>query len=226
MEDYCKIDYNNEKIPVVKDTFYTRHGKRAIDIILSCLGIIGSSPLYLIISLLELKFHGRPIMYVSRRPGKDEKVFSIYKFRSMTNEEDTDGKLLPEEQRVTKFGKFLRRTSLDEIPEFFNILKGDMSIIGPRPLLIEYLPLYSDRHKYRHKIRPGLVCLKLKKDRRQWTWEEQFENDIWYVENCSLMVDIKMMLRLIEEELRGSEERTSGNREGFEGYNFTGSTTT
>lgn len=226
MEDYCKIDYNNEKIPVVKDTFYTRHGKRAIDIILSCLGIIGSSPLYLIISLLELKFHGRPIMYVSRRPGKDEKVFSIYKFRSMTNEEDTDGKLLPEEQRVTKFGKFLRRTSLDEIPEFFNILKGDMSIIGPRPLLIEYLPLYSDRHKYRHKIRPGLVCLKLKKDRRQWTWEEQFENDIWYVENCSLMVDIKMMLRLIEEELRGSEERTSGKREGFEGYNFTGSTTT
>ena len=220
MGDSFKVNYNSKKIPVVKDTFYTKYGKRWLDILLSSFGIIIASPFYLVISLLELKYSGRPIMYKSKRLGKDERVFSMYKFRSMTYETDKDGVLLPEEQRVTKLGKILRRTSLDEIPSFINILKGDMSIIGPRPLLIKYLPLYSKRHSYRHKVRPGLLCVKLNRNDKLWTWGEQFENDIWYIENCSFWIDLRMSFRLIEEQLRGSKERTYGNRDEFTGNNL------
>lgn len=178
MNDRQEHNYYND-IPVIRDTFYTKYGKRVIDIVLSGIGIIIVSPVYLIILILELIFHGHPIMYFSQRPGKDEKIFSIYKFRSMTNEMDDDGNLLPEEQRLTRFGRFIRKTSLDELPQLFNILKGDMSIIGPRPLLIEYLPLYSRRHRMRHKIRPGLACFRIiDTGKNTWTWGDQFENDI------------------------------------------------
>ncbi|MCI9535181.1 MAG: sugar transferase [Lachnospiraceae bacterium] len=216
-----QIDYYSSKIPIVKDTFYTKYGKRAIDIILSGMGIIAASPAYLVISILEVWFHGHPIMYASQRPGKDEKLFSIYKFRSMTNETDEDGNLLPENQRLTKFGRFIRKTSLDELPELFNIFKGDMSIIGPRPLLVDYLPLYSKRHRMRHKVRPGLACFRIiDTGRNTWTWGDQFENDIWYLEHVSLWTDIRMIFAVVKKVFEASDVRADDTRVKFDGGNL------
>jgi len=153
--------------------------KRMLDFGLSAIALLVLSPLLFFIFILELLIHGKPAMYHSVRPGYKEKPFHIYKFRTMTNDMDQSGKLLPEEQRVTKFGKLLRKTSLDELPELFNIFKGDMSIIGPRALLTKYLELYPEKYKRRHDVRPGLACVKLKNDGKPWTWREQFENDIF-----------------------------------------------
>ena len=151
-----------EELPKVKRTFYTKTGKRVLDIILSGTAIIALSPLLLVISVLELVFHGRPIFFVQERPGLHGQIFKLHKFRSMTNETDADGNLLPEEKRATKFGRFIRRFSLDELPELFCVLTGKMSVIGPRPLLVRYLPLYTKRHMHRHDMKPGFACVPLK----------------------------------------------------------------
>lgn len=208
-----------EDIPKVKKTIYTVFVKRLLDVIISFFAIVILSPLLLIISILELIFHGRPILFAQERPGFHEKVFRVYKFRSMSNDVDENGELLPEDKRATKFGKFIRRFSLDELPELFCIFTGQMSIIGPRPLLVRYLPLYTQRHKHRHDVRPGFACVPLKPI-NSWTWNDQFENDIWYIENCSFIVDLKMVFAVIKEAIAGAEYRVSGMREEYNGKNL------
>jgi Sugar transferases involved in lipopolysaccharide synthesis len=205
--------------PKVKRTFYTLVIKRLLDILLSGLAIVIFSPLLLILSVLELIFHGRPILFAQERPGLHGKSFKVYKFRSMTNEADENGELLSEERRATKFGKLIRRLSLDELPELFCIFTGKMSIIGPRPLLTRYLPLYTERHRMRHEVRPGLACVPLKL-MKTWSWSDQFENDIWYVENCSFVVDVKMIFAVLREAVAGAEYRVIGVREEFNGANL------
>ena len=211
----------DNSLPKVKKTFYSTVVKRLIDIILSGMAVIILSPLLLVVCVLELIFHGRPIIYNTKRPGKDAKIFNLYKFRSMTNERGADGYLLPEEKRLTKFGHFIRKTSIDELPGLFNILKGDMSIVGPRPLLVEYLQYYTPRHAMRHAVRPGLALERITgTDSKTWTWRDQFENDIWYIENISFIVDVKMVFAIFRAVLRGSEYRASDTRAPFDGTNL------
>lgn len=200
---------------------YSKHLKRIFDVIFSLGVLIVLSPVFIIIFILELVFHGSPAIYVSRRPGLHEKLFSLFKFRSMSNVTDENGNLLPESERLTKLGYILRRFSLDELPEFFNILRGDMSIIGPRPLLAEYLPLYSDRHRQRHSVRPGLACVRIKnRKQKTWTWEDQFENDIYYIKNLSFLLDMKMFIEVIKTAIRGSKTRSLDTRVQFTGSNL------
>ena len=203
-----------ESMPVVKKTVYTKYIKRTIDILLSGMAMVILCPLFLVIAVLELFFHGHPILYAQERPGLHGKIFKIYKFRSMTNETDEKGELLPGEQRVTSFGRFIRRFSLDELPELFCIFTGKMSIIGPRPLLPQYISYYTKRHMMRHEVRPGLACVSLKPI-KTWTWNDQFENDIWYIENCSLLVDIKEVFAVLREAIAGAEYRVNDSRKEF-----------
>jgi len=211
-------------IPTPRDTVYTRYIKRLLDIVLSGAAILVLSPVLLIICILELIYHGRPVCYIDKRPGKDGKIFNMYKFRSMTNETDENGKLLHPSKRITKFGRILRRTSLDELAGLFNVLNGTMSVIGPRPLMVDYLPLYSERHQYRHSVRPGLACWDLKGDGKltnaSWTWNAQFENDIYYVENVSFGLDVKMVLKTFQVVFSKSEMRTNSDRVKFNGANL------
>lgn len=204
----------NNEIPKVKRSIYSLYIKRLIDIVLSGLAIVVLSPILLILAVLELIYHGSPIIYAQERPGLNGKIFKIYKFRSMTNDTDEYGNLLPEEKRVTSFGKFIRRFSLDELPELFCIFTGKMSIIGPRPLLPEYMDMYTERHKMRHSVRPGLACVSIK-PMKTWTWNDQFENDMFYIENVSFMLDLKMIFAILREAVIGSEYRVMGNREAF-----------
>lgn len=174
---------------------YAKYIKRILDLILSLMALILLMPLMLIIGILVRINLGSPIIFKQKRPGKDEKIFTLYKFRTMTDEKDEKGKLLPDSQRLTKFGKFLRSTSLDELPELINILKGDMSIVGPRPLLVEYLKLYNEEQKHRHDVRPGLTGLAQTSGRNAITWEEKFEKDIEYVHNISFIGDVKIIIK-------------------------------
>lgn len=174
---------------------YAKYIKRILDLILSLMALIVLMPLMLIIGILVAINLGNPIIFKQKRPGKDEKIFTLYKFRTMTDEKDEKGKLLPDSQRLTKFGKFLRSTSLDELPELINILKGDMSIVGPRPLLVEYLKLYNEEQKHRHDVRPGLTGLAQTSGRNAITWEEKFEKDIEYVHNISFIGDVKIIIK-------------------------------
>jgi len=155
--------------------------------------IILFSPLYIIVSVLILVKMGRPILFRQRRPGLHEKIFGIYKFRTMTNEKDENGELLPDAQRLIGIGKFIRSTSLDELPQLFNVLKGEMSFIGPRPLLIEYLPLYNERQKKRHDVKPGITGWAQVNGRNAISWEQKFDYDIWYVEHQSFWLDMKIL---------------------------------
>jgi len=205
--------------PKIRRTVYTVCVKRFLDMLLSGVAIIVLSPLLLILSVLELVFHGRPILFAQERPGLHGEIFCIYKFRSMTDERDENGELFPSEKRLTPFGKIIRRLSLDEFPELFCIFTGKMSIIGPRPLLKEYLPLYTERHRMRHEIRPGLACVPLTPT-KTWSWNDQFENDIWYMENCSFLVDVKMVFAVAKEALRGSAYRVEDTRTEFNGDNL------
>ena len=164
--------------------------KRVLDFVLSLIAIIVLSPVYLIVAILVRTKLWSPIIFKQERPGKDEKIFKMYKFRSMTDERDENGKILPDDVRLTKFGKMLRSTSLDELPELFNILKGDMSIVGPRPLMARYLPYYKERERKRHTVRPGLTGYAQVKGRNSLTWDERFEYDVEYVEKVSLILDI------------------------------------
>lgn len=176
---------------------YRHFFKRFFDFILSLLAIIVLSPVLLITALLVRSKLGSPVIFKQERPGKNEKIFTLYKFRTMTDEKDEEGNLLPDEVRLTKFGKMLRSTSLDELPELFNILKGDMSIVGPRPLLVSYLPYYTEKEKHRHDVRPGLTGLAQVKGRNYIAWDERFKIDVEYVENLSFVLDIKIIFETV-----------------------------
>ena len=165
---------------------YKKFIKRFLDLILSLMALILLMPLMLIIYILVRVKLGKPAIFKQERPGKDEKIFTLYKFRTMTDEKDENGNLLPDEQRLTKFGKMLRSTSLDELPELVNIIKGDMSIVGPRPLLVEYLPLYTEEQKKRHLVKPGLTGLAQISGRNAITWKQKFKEDIEYINNITL----------------------------------------
>lgn len=177
---------------------YQKYIKRILDIILSLLLIIITFPIFLIIGTLVLIFLGCPAIFRQKRPGKDEKIFTMYKFRTMTNKKDKDGNLLPNELRTSKLGNILRKTSLDEIPEFINILKGDMSFVGPRPLRVEYLSLYNEEQKHRHDIRPGLTGLAQVSGRNNITWTQKFNYDIEYLNNITFINDLKIVFMTIK----------------------------
>lgn len=172
---------------------YGKVVKRFIDIIISGVGLIILSPVLLILCILVRAKLGSPVLFTQERPGKDEKIFKLYKFRSMTDERDENGELLPDEVRLTRFGKLLRSTSLDELPELLNILKGDMSLIGPRPLLVRYLPYYTEEERHRHDVRPGLTGLAQVNGRNALGWEGRFSYDLQYVKNLSFGMDIKVL---------------------------------
>jgi lipopolysaccharide/colanic/teichoic acid biosynthesis glycosyltransferase len=172
---------------------YKSFFKRLLDIILSLLVLICFCWLYIILAILVRVKLGSPVLFKQPRPGKDERVFSMYKFRTMTDKKDADGNLLPDSERLTAFGKKLRSTSLDELPEFFNILKGDMSFIGPRPLLVKYLPYYNERERLRHSVRPGLTGWAQVHGRNAISWEKKFEYDIWYVEHLTFITDLRVI---------------------------------
>ncbi len=183
---------------------YKNHIKRILDIFLSLCGILILSPVYLILWVLVRRKLGKPALFTQERPGRNEKIFRLYKFRSMTDERDENGLLLPDEVRLTRFGKILRSTSLDELPELFNILKGDMSLIGPRPLLVRYLPWYTERERHRHDVRPGLTGLAQVNGRNALGWEDRFAFDLEYVDNCSLFMDLKVLGMTVGKVLRRS----------------------
>lgn len=176
---------------------YRKYVKRFLDIILAIIAIVITLPIFLLTGILVLIFLGKPAIFRQKRPGKDEKIFTMYKFRTMTNKKDKDGNLLPDELRLTKFGKFLRKTSLDEIPEFINILKGDMSFVGPRPLLIEYLPYYTKEEHHRHDVRPGLTGLAQVSGRNLLNWNDRFKKDIEYINNITFKNDFQIIFKTI-----------------------------
>ena len=195
---------------------YKRFFKRIIDIILSIIILILFCWLYMILALLVRFKLGKPILFKQARPGLNEKTFNLYKFRSMNDKRDENGNLLPDSDRLTSFGLFLRKTSLDELPELFCILKGDMSFIGPRPLLIEYLPYYTKREKLRHTVRPGLTGLAQASGRNLVDWDKRFELDAQYVENLSFMMYLKVIFMTIKTVLGHSEQvsEDTGQTEG------------
>lgn len=177
---------------------YANTIKRLLDLFLSVFSIIVLSPLLVVLTIVGIiKMKGNPF-FTQERPGFREKVFKLIKFRTMSNEKDSDGKLLPDDVRLNSYGRFLRATSLDELPELFNICKGDMSIIGPRPLLVKYLPYYTDRERIRHSVRPGLTGYAQVHGRNEISWERKFELDIWYVEHLTFMIDVKILLDTIK----------------------------
>lgn len=176
---------------------YKNFFKPFLDIFISLFLIIILSPLYIIISIFVLIFMGWPILFKQERIGKNEKKFNMYKFRTMTNKKNKDGVLLPDEERLTSFGNFLRKTSLDELPELFMVLFGKMSIVGPRPLLVEYLPYYTEEERHRHDVKPGLTGLAQVSGRNLIGWNERFKKDIEYVNNITLIGDIKIIVDTI-----------------------------
>ncbi len=196
---------------------YKKCIKRLLDILLSLTGIIVLSPVYVILWILIRCKLGKPAIFTQDRPGKDEKVFRLYKFRSMTDERDADGNLLPDEKRLTHFGKVLRSTSLDELPELFNILKGDMSIIGPRPLLVRYLPYYTEEERHRHDVRPGLTGYAQIMGRNALGWEDRFRYDLEYVNHLTFGMDINIIWMTVGKVLRRSDT-LSGNEQTVEDF--------
>ena len=184
---------------------YNKFIKRVIDIILCTIALLFLGWLYVIIALLVRCKLGSPVLFSQERPGKNEITFKLYKFRSMTDERDGNGNLLPDDVRLTKFGKFLRATSLDELPELFNILKGDMSIVGPKPLLVRYLPYYTNEEHHRHDVRPGLTGLAQVKGRNFISWEEIFQYDLEYVNHCTFYMDLKIFIGTIMKVLSRSD---------------------
>lgn len=185
---------------------YKKWVKRCLDFLLSLCAIILLSPLLLVLTILVRLKLGSPVIFHQERPGKDEKIFTLCKFRTMTDERDENGELLPDAVRLTKFGRFLRGTSLDELPELFNILKGDMSIIGPRPLLVSYLPYYSKREKLRHSVRPGLTGLAQVSGRNFIDWDRRMDKDIEYVEHLSFAMDLKVIWLTVKTVLGHTDE--------------------
>ncbi|MDA1885936.1 sugar transferase [Bacillus cereus group sp. BY105LC] len=198
---------------------YRRLIKRPMDFILSLIAIIVLSPVFLIVAFLVKTKLGSPVLFKQERPGLHGDIFKMYKFRTMTDEKNENGELLPDSVRLTKFGKFLRSTSLDELPGLFNIFKGDMSIIGPRPLLVQYLPLYNEHQKRRHEVRPGLSGLAQVNGRNAISWEEKFNYDVEYVDNVSFTTDWKIILLTIKKVFirEGINSETAATMEPFKG---------
>lgn len=197
---------------------YRRFFKRFFDIILSACALAVLSPVLLVTAILVRTKLGSPVIFSQERPGKDGEIFKLYKFRSMTDARDEDGELLPDQVRLTKFGKLLRSTSLDELPELWNIMKGDMSIVGPRPLLVKYLPLYNEEQRHRHDVRPGLTGLSQASGDVDMTWERQFELDVAYTEHITLMGDIRIIFMTVKRVfVRNEHGYGSYTREEFRG---------
>lgn len=198
---------------------YQRYLKRPMDFILSLIALIILSPVFLVVALLVRINLGSPVIFKQQRPGLNEKIFTMYKFRTMTDERDENGELLPDAVRLTKFGKFLRSTSLDELPELLNILKGDMSIVGPRPLLVQYLPLYNEHQRRRHEVRPGLTGLAQVNGRNAISWEEKFDLDVEYVDNVTFINDWKIIFSTLKKVVlrEGINSETAATMEFFEG---------
>lgn len=199
---------------------YERFFKRALDIFCSLMALLVFWWLYVIVAILVRVKLGSPVLFTQDRPGKDEKIFKLYKFRTMTDARDENGNLLPDDVRLTKFGKLLRSTSLDELPEVFNILKGDMSIIGPRPLLVKYLPLYNEEQKRRHEVRPGLSGYAQVNGRNSVSWEEKFRMDVEYVDHVTFMGDVKIILGTVLKAFvkrEGINSETAATMEEFKG---------
>ncbi len=195
--------------------------KRLFDIMLALILIIIFSPFYVVVAILILTKIGRPILFRQQRPGLNSVIFGIYKFRTMTNEKDIDGNLLPDEKRLLGIGKFIRSTSLDELPQLFNVVKGEMSFVGPRPLLIEYLPLYNEKEKRRHDVLPGITGWAQVNGRNAITWKQKFDYDIWYVNNQSFWLDIKILWMTFLKVLKRSNisSGTTVTMEKFKGNN-------
>ena len=198
---------------------YRRYFKRPMDFVLSLIAIIVLSPVLLVVALLVRTKLGSPVIFKQKRPGLNENIFTLYKFRTMTDERDRFGELLPDSVRLTKFGRFLRSTSLDELPELFNILKGDMSIVGPRPLLVQYLPLYNEHQKHRHDVRPGLSGWAQVNGRNAISWEDKFNLDVEYVNNISFLLDWKIIFLTLKKVFvrEGINSETSVTMEPFKG---------
>ena len=201
---------------------YRRFFKRPLDIILALVAIIVLSPVFLLVALLVRINLGSPIIFKQQRPGMNEQIFTMYKFRTMTDERDENGGLLADSLRLTKFGDFLRSTSMDELPELFNIIKGDMSIIGPRPLLVQYLPLYNKYQKRRHEVRPGLTGLAQISGRNEISWEEKFNLDVKYVESITFLGDWKIIFLTVKKIIirEGINQEGEATVEDFKGGNI------
>ena len=193
--------------------------KNLFDKILALFLIILFSPIYIVVSLLIFFKMGSPILFRQKRPGYKEKIFGIYKFRTMTNEKEEFGNLLPDDKRLVGIGKFIRSTSLDELPQLFNVLKGEMSFVGPRPLLIEYLDLYNDKQKRRHDVKPGITGWAQVNGRNAISWEQKFDYDVWYVDNQSFLLDIKILWLTFLKVVKRSDisSSTSSTMEKFTG---------
>lgn len=193
--------------------------KRVFDFIFALTLLLLSSPIFIITYIvLSISNNGKPFFF-QQRPGKNERIFKIVKFKSMNDKKSPDGALLPDGERITKFGKFVRKTSLDELPQLWNVLKGDMSVIGPRPLLIRYLPLYSERQKKRHDVRPGITGWAQVNGRNTISWGKKFEYDVWYVENLSFLLDVKIFFKTFLKVFKGSDisSETHATMEEFTG---------
>lgn len=208
----------------VKDTFYTRYGKRMCDIVIALIGLIITLPINLILAIATFFDVGSPIIFKQARIGRFEKPFTIYKFRNMRNDLDVNGQLLPPNQRVTKWGKFVRKTSLDELLNFVSVLNGSMSVIGPRPLMDYYAERLNNRHKMMYAVRPGLECPTPYKVQHVLMWQERLDNYVWYVENCSLYIDIKLMFRLVSLMFNrnSTSHRSNASTGGLLGYDVEG----
>lgn len=200
-------------------SFYQKHGKRIFDLCLTVPACIVLSPVMAVTGVMVAVKLGRPVLFTQPRPGYREKIFRMYKFRTMTDERDENGELLPDEVRLTPFGEKLRSTSLDELPELLNILKGDMSLVGPRPLLVQYLPLYNRRQHRRHDVKPGITGLAQINGRNSISWEEKFEYDVQYAEHISFLGDLKILFRTVYTVLKrdGINSENSATMEDFMG---------
>ena len=206
--------------------FYEKYGKRVWDILLSAGALVVLSPVLGTTAYLVRKNLGTPVIFSQDRPGKDEKIFKLYKFRTMTDERDPiTGDLLPDAVRLTLFGEKLRKLSIDELPELWNILKGDMSIVGPRPLLVRYIPRYSERQHHRHDVKPGLTGYAQANGRNSLSWEEKFEMDLYYVDHVGFLLDCKIVMQTIKAVLKkeGISSSTSATMEEFTGAGFSDS---
>ena len=202
-----------------KASFYEKYIKRLLDVVLSGIALIILSPVLLVTAILVRTKLGSPVLFRQERPGKDERIFKLCKFRTMTDARDENGELLPDEVRLTKFGRFLRSTSIDELPELWNILKGDMSIVGPSPLLVRYLPRYNAEQRRRHSVRPGLTGHAQANGRNALSWEEKFSLDVYYVDHISFILDVKTILLTVKNVLKreGISSETSATMEEFMG---------
>lgn len=201
---------------------YKHFFKRLFDFCISLIALICISPVLMVVTIwLHFANKGAGAFFFQERPGKDEKIFKVIKFKTMTDERDADGNLSPDEQRLTKVGKFVRSTSIDELPQLINVLKGDMSLIGPRPLLVEYLPLYNEEQRRRHEVRPGISGWAQCHGRNAISWAEKFKLDVWYVDHCTLWTDIKIIFITIKNVLmrKGINSATSATMERFNGNN-------